>query len=64
MQELRKMRGWCEANPKKRKTKNGVKRFINAWLAKEQDRGGSRGNQSKPSSGVDRLAEMYREEFG
>ena len=64
MQELRKMRGWCEANPKNRKTKNGIKRFINAWLAKEQDRGGSRGSQSKPSSGVDRLAEMYREEFG
>jgi len=39
--QLRKMVGWSEANPKKRKTKTGIKRFINSWLAKEQDRGGS-----------------------
>lgn len=62
--ELRKMAGWCDANPQKRKTKGGIQRFINSWLAKEQDRGGN----SKPkkdgyTSGVDRLAEMYREEF-
>lgn len=38
MQELRKMKGWADANPSKRKTKAGIKRFINAWLAKEQDR--------------------------
>lgn len=38
MQELRKMKGWSEANPKKRKTKGGIKRFINSWLAKEQDK--------------------------
>ena len=30
------MVGWCKANPTKRKTKNGVKRFINGWLAKTQ----------------------------
>lgn len=39
--ELRKMAGWCDANPSKRKTKGGVQRFINGWLAKEQDRGGA-----------------------
>ena len=38
MQELRKMKGWATANPKKRKTKAGILRFINSWLAKEQDR--------------------------
>lgn len=38
MQELRKMKGWADANPKKRKTKGGIKRFINSWLAKEQDK--------------------------
>ena len=37
MQELRKMKGWCDANPTRRKTKNGIKRFINSWLSKEQD---------------------------
>lgn len=40
MQELRKMIGWLEANPKKRKTKQGVLRFVTAWLAREQDKGG------------------------
>lgn len=39
MQELRKMKGWCDANPRKRKTKKGVRSFINSWLAREQDRG-------------------------
>lgn len=39
-QELRGMRAWAIANPSKRKTKGGVMRFVNAWLAKEQDKGG------------------------
>ena len=43
MQELRSMKGWCESNPKKRKTAGGIKRFINSWLAKEQNRGGTPG---------------------
>lgn len=38
IQELRKMKGWLDANPKNRKTKRGIKRFINGWLSKEQDR--------------------------
>jgi predicted phage replisome organizer len=38
MQELRKMKGWADANPSKRKTRGGIKRFINGWLAKEQDK--------------------------
>ena len=37
-QEIRKMIGWCDANPKNRKTKTGVKRFINSWLSRAQDR--------------------------
>lgn len=39
MQELRKMKGWCDSNPAKRKTRKGIKRFINSWLAREQDKG-------------------------
>ena len=31
------MKGWADANPSRRKTRGGIKRFINAWLAKEQD---------------------------
>lgn len=38
LQELKKMKGWLNANPKKRKTKSGIKRFINAWLSREQDK--------------------------
>ena len=37
-QELRKMRGWCLANPSRRKTKRGVRAFIHTWMCKEQDR--------------------------
>lgn len=42
LQELRKMRGWIEGNPRHRKTKAGVGRFIHAWLSKAQDQGGAR----------------------
>jgi hypothetical protein len=41
-QELRKMLGWLDANPSKRKTSRGIKRFITNWLSKEQDKGGTR----------------------
>ena len=37
-QEMRKMIGWLDANPKRRKTKTGMKRFVNAWLSSEQDK--------------------------
>lgn len=40
-QEIRAMESWLDANPKKRKTPAGVKRFVNSWLARSQDRGGS-----------------------
>lgn len=52
VQELRSMRGWSNANPEKRKTKKGVKRFINAWLAREQNRGS--GTRDRPKSGINR----------
>lgn len=38
MAELRKMVGWLDSNPKNRKTKSGINRFINGWLSREQDR--------------------------
>lgn len=37
-QEIRKMIGWCDANPKNRKTRTGAKRFINSWLSRAQNR--------------------------
>lgn len=38
LNEFRKMKGWLIANPKKRKTKRGIARFINNWLSIEQDK--------------------------
>ena len=47
LQQLRNMAGWCDANPAKRKTRGGIKRFITSWLAREQDKGG-KAPQNKP----------------
>lgn len=44
VQELRAMKGWLIGNPANRKTKQGIKRFITSWLAKEQ-------NKAKPANG-------------
>ncbi|MEH2957800.1 phage replisome organizer N-terminal domain-containing protein [Candidatus Merdisoma sp. JLR.KK006] len=41
-QQFNEMRCWCLSNPQKRKTKKGIKRFVNSWLAREQDKGGNR----------------------
>lgn len=49
LQELRNMAGWCDANPKKRKTRSGIRKFINHWLANAQDRGGSRSFSPSPA---------------
>ena len=38
-QQFNVMRSWCLSNPKKRKTKRGITRFVNSWLTKEQDKG-------------------------
>lgn len=48
MQELRKMKGWLDSNPTRRKTIKGIKRFINNWLASEQD--SSKKTSQKPQS--------------
>ncbi len=39
--ELDAMASWCDANPQKRKTQKGVKRFINSWLQRANTVGGS-----------------------
>lgn len=49
-QQLRNMRQWSIANPSNRKTRNGAMRFINNWLMKDQNRGGSRKQSGKQSS--------------
>ena len=50
--ELDAMACWSDANPKKRKTKKGVKRFVNAWLARADKQGGSPlANNTETASG-------------
>lgn len=61
-QELRNMKGWSLSNASKRKTRKGMKRFINSWLAREQDMGGSR--SSAPSSNADRFAQFAQNRGG
>lgn len=53
--EIAGMRAWCLSNPKNKKTKGGVKRFLNGWLAREQNK--SHRGRDKPtgSAYLDRI---------
>ena len=72
MQELRKMKGWLDSNPSRRKTKRGISRFINSWLARSQDKGGSvktdKGGEQDKNSGDDQdrrpASDLYRNLLG
>ena len=59
LQQLRAMRGWCDANPSRRKTKTGIRRFINSWLSREQDRGGRAKSQPSNGSTAQKLDDFY-----
>ena len=61
MQELRNMKGWLNANPTKRKTKRGIGKFVNSWLAREQDKGHVGAAQSFSASTSNVFAEMLLE---
>lgn len=58
--ELRKMIGWIDGNPNKRKTKRGIKRFINSWLSKAQDRGGSGNGNGYTGRTAQMLEDSYQ----
>ena len=57
LKELRKMLGWLEANPTRQKTAKGIKRFVAAWLAKEQDKAPPKKTSSYD---IDELEELSR----
>ena len=59
-QQLRAMVGWIGANPTKRKTKSGVLRFVNAWLAKEQNKGGARNGPASATPRRNSADELWR----
>lgn len=48
LQQMRNMRGWLLANPKNRKTKSGIMRFVTAWLSREQNSARAVNGQAKP----------------
>ena len=49
-QELMSMDSWLDATPTKRKTKVGMKRFIDSWLKRAAEQGGSPMVKSKSQS--------------
>jgi len=52
VQELHNIRQWNIANPTRRKTKAGILRHINSWLADKQNKGGSiRGSENARGAG-------------
>ena len=48
LQEYRGMKAWCMSNPHKRKTRNGIKKFINGWLSSAQKQARSSPPPGKP----------------
>lgn len=57
LQEFMEMRRWCKDNPTKRKTENGIRRFINSWLEREQNK--PHIDKQKPTM---TFADLWREE--
>lgn len=50
LQEMREMKAWLKNNPSRRKTRRGIKSFVNNWLSREQDRGSAKQfRQNKPT---------------
>lgn len=45
-QQLRNMEGWSRDAGNRRKTRNGVKRFITSWLIREQDDASKKGSRN------------------
>ena len=52
---FRRMRAWSLSNPTKKKTRNGVRRFVNTWLSKEQDNSGKVSTRGSGSAYIDAI---------
>lgn len=50
-QALRNMAGWLEGSPRRRKSLQGMSRFVHNWLRGDQDKGGTHGAQQGSTSG-------------
>ena len=63
-QQLRNMRGWLLANPKNRKTKSGIMRFVNSWLSREQNSARKENAQPRPAYQKPTKAQELDEFYG
>lgn len=52
IQELRKMKGWLQANTRRRKAAAAIEPFIVSWLAREQDRQTAASSQDTAGTGA------------
>jgi len=53
--ELKKMLLWLIASPSKRKTRRGMKKFVNGWLSRTNDKALKENGNTKTKSALDRL---------
>lgn len=60
-QELKRMTAWLDSNPTRKKTRRGIVRFINTWLSREQDRGGTRAGADQQRGAREGKGEYSRE---
>jgi hypothetical protein len=52
LQQLKECKQWLVDNPRLQKTRRGIRRFINAWLSREQDKAGVYGRTAPTSGGM------------
>ena len=65
LSELRKIRQWNIDNPKKRKTKKGIRRHISGWLENAQNQRPFGTGKCQQASGIKKTArQKYMEELG
>jgi hypothetical protein len=60
LQELRAMRRWSIDNRDRRKTVSGMRKFVNGWLSKEQNKGRGNGTNGSHQSGKSGAATSHQ----
>ena len=60
--EYQKMSRWLDANQKNRKTKSGIKRFVNSWLSRAQNSARTSSTKTKTVSAQNYSQRSYSED--
>ena len=60
--EYQKMSRWLDANQKNRKTKSGIKRFVNSWLSRAQNSARTNNTKTKTVSAQNYNQRSYSED--